>query len=157
MGKFKKFIIILVIIIAILLIWHYINETSKEDAEIEVISNGTWVLTVTIGDETKEYTGNGNKTIDLGKIDVNKNVEFYITSKGEGTTSKGTLYQKGVVINSNSDTYVSTSSTTGDEYTTEYSESTSTQDSYTPTGSSSSESSSSSSSSSGRCWCGAIH
>ena len=153
MRKVKKIILILVIIIAILGIWLYTNEPSKEDAEIEVISNGTWALSVTIGNETKEYTGDGNETIDLGEIEVNKDVVFYITSEKEGTSAKGTLYQKGIVIKSDYDTYVSTSSSTEDGYTTwnskstSSSKSTSNQNSYTT----------SSSSNSVRCWCGAIH
>ncbi|MCL2116735.1 MAG: hypothetical protein FWH29_11005 [Methanobrevibacter sp.] len=154
MRKVKKIILILVIIIAILGIWLYTNEPSKEDAEIEVISNGTWALSVTIGNETKEYTGDGNEKIDLGEIKVSEDVVFYITSTEEGTSTQGTLYRKGVIIESYSDTYVSTSSSTEDtssstetEYTTENSESTSSQNSYTT----------SSSSNSVRCWCGAIH
>jgi len=165
MGNVKKVILILVIIIAILGIWQYtnepsnidednnINETIEEDAEIEVISNGTWALTVTIKNETKEYSGDGNETIVLGKIGDSKDVKFNITSKKEGTSAEGTLYKKGVLIKSDSDTYVSTSSNTEDEYTTEYSGSTSN------SGRTSNQESSSSgrSSNSVRCWCGQIH
>jgi len=158
MDKVKKIILIVVIIIAILGIWQYINGTSEENAEIEVISNGTWVLTVTIGDETKEYTGDGNETIELGLIEVSEDVFFYITSTEEETSAEGTLYRNSVFIESRSDTYVSTSSSTEDTssstedtssstetvYTTENSEGASSQDTYTTTNSV-------------RCWCGQIH
>lgn len=149
MGKIKKLIIVLAIIIAILVIINYITEDKGEDSEIRVKSNGTWALTVTVDNETKEYTGTGNETIVLGKVKED-NVYFYIKSEKEGTTAKGTLYQNGAYVTSDTDTYVVISSNKDYDSTNEYSQSSSSnsKDSYYTD---------SYSSSGARCWCGQIH